>query len=139
MPKPPILSPGTIRVQGTALHCQITVTEYRSVNEVRRVIKQGQVVIENSTRQVPYSVVKTVVLDPKMIQAYKTGARSDDPTKSLDTVDPAALPALLKNLTQVMIAHVDKLKPEDVKDIKAGTLILILSKPQDPPKPPESK
>ena len=43
IPKPPVLSPGTIRVLGTSIRCQITTTAYRTVNEARQVVKQGQV------------------------------------------------------------------------------------------------
>jgi hypothetical protein len=138
-PQLPALTPGTINVMGDAVNCDAVHTGYKNAVEYRTVVRQGMTVTEVVTKQVPYSIVQRIVLDPRTLRAYRSGAKSDDPTKTLEPIEAAALTPLLKSTRQVMLARGEKPKPEQLKDIKPGTVILVLPKLPEAPKAPEKK
>ena len=144
-PKPPVpkealLSPGTAKVEGDKLLCELTTLEYRSETRAVTVVKDGKAVTENRTVNVPVYVPERRYIALKGLQAYVTADKGTDPTKRLKSLDSTKLTQLLKDNTRVFFfSGADKLDAEKVKDLKEGNVILVVPREKPAPRPPEKK
>jgi len=140
-PKAPQLSPGTARIEGDNLLCELRTTRYVPERRREEVRQGGTTVTVERTVYVPVEVTQRRLIPMKGLQAYVTGDKGTDPTKRLQPLDPTKLAQMLKTNPRVYFTGTDKLSPEQVKDLKEGNVILVLprDKPVPRPLPPEKK
>jgi hypothetical protein len=137
MPKAPPLSPGTAKVEGENLLCELTIV--RRVPETRAVtvVKDGKAVTENRTVVVETYVMERRYFALKGLQAYVIGDKGTDPTKRLQSLDPTKLPQLLRNSNRVFFHwNADKPIADQVKELKEGIVILVVPSEKPAPRPP---
>jgi hypothetical protein len=126
MPKTSPLTQGTARLTGENLLCGYNMLQYREVQQTVRVVKCGQVITETRTTRVPYNVFVHTPLPLKGLRGHVVGDPKD-PSKSLSPLDVSQLPELLRNQTRVFfVPDGQRPSPDQVKELKAGTVILFL-------------
>jgi len=139
-PKAPPLSPGTARVEGENLLCEVTIARYVPETRTVTVIKGGMPVTETRTVHVPTYVTERRYIAMKGLQVYVIGDKGTDPTKRLQSLDPTKLPQLLRNSNRVFF-HWSGDKPilDQIKELKEGNVILVVPSEKPAPRPPEKK
>ena len=141
-PKAPPLSPGTAKVEGDNLLCELTTIRYVPEQRTETVVQGGMAITVKRTVYVPVSETQRRLIPIKGLQAYAIGDKGTDPTKRLQPLDSTKLAKMLKTNTRVFFFRgADKVSAEQVKDLKDGNVILVLprEKPASRPLPPEKK
>jgi hypothetical protein len=141
----PVLFKAAARVEGDRLTCQFVSPRQTTRTEARTVIKDGKRIQQMVEVPTTYFVSQEGIFSLKETQVYITGKKAD-PTKLLQKADPAQLADLLgKNPPGLMVTeNVEKVTSAQLKDVKEGTVILVLPKtrhapPSVPPLPPGPK
>ena len=141
-PGGPELTQSTARVEGDHVHYEVVVRHMVPVQVTYTVMKNGQLVTETQTRYETRLVMERRTAALKDVRAYVTGGQGADPTKALQTVDPTKLADLLRKNPRAAVApDPEKLKPELLKKLPKGTVILAVpgAKLAPPPMPPGRK
>jgi hypothetical protein len=135
VPKPPAFVPGSAKIQGEVLNCEIATTRHVPVTVFVNVVKDGQTVTEARTVIETRTVLERRLVPLKDVRAYVIDPKAGDPTKALQPVDATKLPQLLGQTPKPLIALGRTPTTAELKDAKAGSLLLVLSEPKPVPKP----
>jgi len=136
-PKPPVLSSGTAKIEGDNLVCEVTVIRSVAVNRQETVVQAGKLVTVTRTAYVPEQYMQRRLIPLKGLQGYAISDKGADPTKRLQSLDPTKLAERLKTSPRVLFAWGnDKGLAEQTKELKEGSVILVLPREKQGPRPP---
>src|SRR5262245_10866179 len=136
-PKPPVLSPGTAKIEGDNLVCEVTVLRYVAVNRQETVVQAGKLVTVTRAGEVREKDTPRRSLPLKGLQGYAISGKGADPTKRLQWLDSTKLAEWLKTSPRVLFAWGnDKGLAEQTKELKEGSVIVVLPREKQGPRLP---
>lgn len=137
-PMPVPLMNGSAKLMGESLLCEVNILNYKPQQVSYTVIEDGNAVTKTKTVAVPYLVGEMRIIPLAGLKGFVVRSPGEDPTKVLGPLDKTKIPQQFAEKKPVLISLDEKVKPEQVKDAKQGTVVLILPKAETP-KVPEKK
>lgn len=120
------------------LQCEINHVKYVQLPQTYTVTEGGKEVTKTRKVTTPYLSIERRLVPVEGLKGFVVSQQKGKPVKTLAPLDTAMLSEWFGTRKPLLFSLEETVKPEQVKDAKEGTVVLILPK-AEAPKPPEKK